>query len=248
MNTIWKGSEHTNKSSRHGYKPCAIVNHITDGTAESAIEWFTSPHNKESSCHFLVDRKGNIWRFVDVEYNAWHAGLSIGNIPESPSELVREMGTGVNNYTIGIEHEGYEGRGLDGTLTPDQYASTLYLHTKLIDMYQIPVDRKHILGHFEINPWDRPYCPGINFPWIRLMNDLENHYKAKEMNEMISLEELRKTLKILDANWAKDQVELLKERGLIKEDHDVNDILTFGVFAAVVNNMYDELKKLVQLK
>jgi N-acetyl-anhydromuramyl-L-alanine amidase AmpD len=245
MNTIWKGSQHTNKSSRHDYKPCAIVNHVTTGTAESAIEWFTSPYNKESSCHFLVDRKGNIWQFVDTEMNAWHAGLSESKIPLSPAELVKEMQCGVNNYTIGIEHEGYDGHGIDGKLTEDQYASTLYLHIQLIDMYQIPVSRTNILGHYEVNPWEKQFCPGINFPWSRLMNDLQNHYKAKEI---LKMDDIRKALNIPDASWAKDQVELLKQRNLIKDDHDVNEILTFGVFATVINNIYDELKKLVQLK
>jgi N-acetyl-anhydromuramyl-L-alanine amidase AmpD len=266
----WAGTDKTNKSSRNGQKVLAIVDHITDGTAESCLQWFNDLSNTSSSAHFLVARNGRIFQFVKISESAWHCGISGARVEMSPSELVREMGISTNAYTIGIEHEGYDGNGLDGTLTEKQYEATLNLHCMLIDICHITVDKKHILGHCEINPWDRAYCPGINFPWTRLMSDLQAHYTPipsppiKEVDEIMTGEEiikalestdqeelanhLRKVLKIEDASWAKIQVDLLRQRNLLKSDHDANEIMNIGVLSAIINNMYDELKKLLQLK
>ena len=81
-------------------------------------------------------------------------------------------GTNPNRYTISIEHEGYGSNGGDGNLTEQQYQATLRLHRQLINKWNIPIDRNHIIGHFEIDKINRPNCPGKAFPWDRLMKDL----------------------------------------------------------------------------
>ena len=73
-----------------------------------------------------------------------------------------------NQYTLSIEHEGWPNE----PLTDAQYAATLELHAMLCDRWQIPRDRDHIIGHYEIDSVDRPNCPGPLFPWDKLIADL----------------------------------------------------------------------------
>jgi N-acetyl-anhydromuramyl-L-alanine amidase AmpD len=60
-----------------------IVDHISEGTDESCISWFTSEGNNISSAHFLVSRVGKIYQFVKIEDKAWSNGLSADEIPHS---------------------------------------------------------------------------------------------------------------------------------------------------------------------
>src|SRR4029078_193077 len=81
-----------------------IVLHYTGmPSAEGALDRLTSPE-AQVSCHYLVDEEGSIYRLVDEDKRAWHAGKS------------RWRGvTDVNSASIGIEivnpgHEfGYRG-------------------------------------------------------------------------------------------------------------------------------------------
>jgi len=75
-----------------------------------------------------------------------------------------------NRLTISIEHEGKTGEEYPEA----QYQATLFLHKMLVSQFQIPVDRHHIIGHYQIDSVNRPQCPGRAFPWSRLMEDLQN--------------------------------------------------------------------------
>lgn len=160
MNIQWAGTPNYTKG-RAGKKIIAIVNHITAGNYPGCLNWMQNPQAK-ASAHYLVNRAGEIFQLVKDEDTAWHAGVV--NKPNWPLY----DGTNPNRYTIGIEHEGF-----DGSLTEKQYGATLWLHKYLIEKHKIPVDREHIIGHYRINPVNRPNCPGPKFPWDRLMKDLE---------------------------------------------------------------------------
>jgi N-acetylmuramoyl-L-alanine amidase len=159
-----------NKSNgRRGNKVIAIVNHITAGRFPGCLSWMRNPQ-AQASAHYLVTRDGEIYQMVKDEDISWHAGAV-----KNPSW---KMHNGINpNYrTIGIEHEGYQGNGGDGSLTETQYQATLWLHRQLIAKYGIPVDRDHIIGHYQIDSITRANCPGPKFPWKRLMQDLAGGY------------------------------------------------------------------------
>jgi N-acetylmuramoyl-L-alanine amidase len=181
MKIEWRGNAHTNKSSREGHIPIAIVNHITAGSGESADNWFRSPGNEVSSAHFLVWEDGRITQYVDIREMAWANGLTKDRIPYAKSELVRSNSRlNPNKYTISIEHA-----GKDGSLTPAQLEATVWLHkwireqVKKIYRYEIPFNRRHILGHFEIDPKRKPNCPGPKFPWDELMKRLNSEDSIK---------------------------------------------------------------------
>jgi N-acetylmuramoyl-L-alanine amidase len=149
----------------------------------------------QASAHYLVTRAGEIFQLVKDEDVAWHAGAV--NRPSWPLY----KGTNPNRYTIGIEHEGF-----DGSLTEVQYQATLWLQRQLIAKWNIPVDKDYIIGHYRIDSVNRPNCPGPKFPWERLFADLQN--KDKEAAVVA-------VFKDVVNHWAKDDIEWLAERGLV---------------------------------
>ena len=161
MNIIQRSSPNY-YAGRRGYKPIAIVNHITAGPFPGCLTWLCNPESQGGS-HYLVNRVGEVYQLVAEENSAWANG-----IVQKPFWPLLISGVNPNYYTLSIEHEGqpYE------PLTEKQYQATLELHMHLCKKWNIPLDRQHILGHYEIDSVDRPNCPGMFFPWQRLISDL----------------------------------------------------------------------------
>ncbi len=192
---IYVGNEHTNFSSRKGTIPDTIVNHIAQGSKESCIDWFTSNTNTQSSAHFLVCENGDVYQFVKIKDMAWSNGLFLKDIKKAKSQKVKNRYINPNRYTISIEHEGiYE--KTKGELTDKQLKSSINLHLYIIDyIYDnfktiINADRENIIGHFDIDPIRKPFCPGNKFPFDTIINeinkekfftDVENHWAKKDI-------------------------------------------------------------------
>ena len=106
------------------------------------------------SCHFLIDRKGEILRMVKENRVAWHAGKSKW-----------KNFNNLNKNSIGIElvnkgHQlGYE------KFTNYQINALIKLCLTLKKKYKI--ENSNILGHSDIAPM-RKQDPGEKFPWKRL--------------------------------------------------------------------------------
>ncbi|MEI6649882.1 MAG: N-acetylmuramoyl-L-alanine amidase [Candidatus Moraniibacteriota bacterium] len=86
------------------------------------------------SPHYLVDRKGTIYRLVEDRDVAYHAGVS--KMPDGR--------TGVNEFSIGIEAIGKD----TDSPTSAQYTSLRSLIASLKGKYPI----KSVLGHSDIAP------------------------------------------------------------------------------------------------
>lgn len=106
------------------------------------------------SCHYLVNRKGQIINIVEDENIAWHAGKS------KWKNFIN-----LNNNSIGIElvnkgHKfGYQ------NFTNKQINSLLKLCKKLKTKYKIKSE--NFLGHSDIAPL-RKIDPGEKFPWKKM--------------------------------------------------------------------------------
>lgn len=175
------GNKHTNKSSRNGNIPTVIVNHISSGTMRSMDSWFTTPSNKVSSAHFGISKEGKIHQYVKIEDMAWHAGLKMDGIKFSTAPIVKEKDINPNLYSIGIEHE-----GTDGDLTEKQLEASIWLHKFLASeverIYKVKfkLDKKHVIGHFQVDPRRKPNCPGPKFPWTKLYDGLIETVKSEK--------------------------------------------------------------------
>ncbi len=189
----WGWSESNRTYYRGTNKPAAIVVHVMQGWARTGVDWAKNGH-QGASWHFTVGRDGKVYqhlRFVDGGY---HAG--IGAEKPTPSwKLWRGYATNVNNYTIGIEHEGFTGEPF-----PDaQIEASAALARWLCEYFGFPADRDHIVGHYEIDRRDRPNDPGPTFPWERYMRlaqqaETEEELMTKEQIEEIVAAKVAETL------------------------------------------------------
>lgn len=132
--------------------------------------------NFKVSTHYTIDREGKIYRMVDEDRAAWHAGK--GSLPDYPHYENK-----LNQYSIGIEllaigtkeelhklvpHVDYE--SIDPVhigYTDAQYESLKLLIDDITKRNPtIKMDRKHIIGHDEYT--DRRTDPGSLFDWSRI--------------------------------------------------------------------------------
>jgi len=224
------GNSHTNFSSRKGHVPLIIVNHISEGSASSCINWFTTPNNKVSSTHFLVGKDGSIYQFVPIEEMAWGNGLKSEGIKSSKLKIIKEKEVNPNLFSVSIEHEGIY-HETKGALTKEQLDATIWLHGYIIqyvkDRYQteIPINRDHILGHSDIDPTRKPHCPGEGFPYDAIINKL---------NGFIDIH----------GHWAYEAINMLKSKGIMKGYVDntfrPNNYVTRAELAVIIERILNK--------
>jgi len=99
--------------------------------------------------HYLIDRKGNIYRLVEEKNIAYHAGE--GKTPDGRS--------GVNSFSIGIELMNTK----TDSYTDEQYASLKNLLANLKKGYKI----KYVLGHKDIAPGRKDDPWNFNFDKLK---------------------------------------------------------------------------------
>lgn len=142
-----------------GQSPSMIILHYTGTrTAEEARDIFASPEASGDygrvSPHYMIDGQARVYRFVNEEKRAWHAGRAAwGDV------------TDINSASIGIEiwNTGHE-FDLEDFL-PAQIETLKPLIADIRSRWMIP-DR-NILGHSDVAP-GRKLDPGEKFPWQNL--------------------------------------------------------------------------------
>src|SRR3990167_5333766 len=114
----------------------AIIIHDTGAkTAKSTLNWFLNPASKVSS-HYLIDRDGTIYRCVDDESEAWHAGISNLHGKEQ-----------VNEFSVGIELVDADEKD---KYPDEQLEALLEVCVELCEEHHIPLNR--IVGHCHVAP------------------------------------------------------------------------------------------------
>ena len=154
INNYLSPNFHKKKRSVNSIK--IIVIHYTgmQSERESLIK-LCSPKSKVSS-HFVINKYGKIYRLVQDNKIAWHAGKSCWGKYKN-----------LNNNSIGIElvnkgHQfGYT------SFRKKQLSSFIKICKTLIKKYKIK--RSNIVGHSDIAP-SRKIDPGERFPWKELAN------------------------------------------------------------------------------
>ena len=144
-------SPNFNKKKRPHNSIKFIVIHYTgmQSERESMIR-LRSPKSKVSS-HFFINRNGNVFRLVQDNRIAWHAGKSCWGKYKN-----------LNKNSIGIElvnkgHKfGYQ------YFSQKQLLSLIKICIKIIKKYKI--HRRNIVGHSDIAPL-RKIDPGEKFSW-----------------------------------------------------------------------------------
>ena len=150
-----------------------IVIHYTGMQSRIAsIKRLLSPRYKVS-CHYLIDRKGQILKMVDDIKVAWHAGKSKW---KNYNDL--------NKYSLGIElvNKGHE-FGYEKFTTP-QVNSLIKLCQHLKKKYKIK--NSNIVGHSDIAPL-RKQDPGEKFPWKKLKRKQVGIWYKKLQSKSVEL-------------------------------------------------------------
>ncbi|MBI3516678.1 MAG: N-acetylmuramoyl-L-alanine amidase [Proteobacteria bacterium] len=130
-----------------------ILHYTGMKSAEAALERLTD-RAAEVSAHYLIDEDGTVFRLVDEQHRAWHAGVSSWH--GRPD---------VNGFSIGIElvnpgHEwGYR------AFAPAQLAACAALARAIVARHAIRPWR--VLGHSDVAP-ARKADPGELFDWALL--------------------------------------------------------------------------------
>lgn len=147
------------RSPNHDERPAGkpvdmLVLHYTGmKTGAEALARLCDPEARVSA-HYTIDRDGRVYRHVDEDRRAWHAGISYW-----------AGETNVNARSIGIElvnpgHEfGYE------PFAEAQIGALLDLADGIIARHRIPAAR--VVGHSDVAP-ARKTDPGELFPWKQL--------------------------------------------------------------------------------
>ena len=181
MNIIQKPSPN-HWEGRKGYKPELVVIHVMDGSLTGTDSWFANP-SSQVSAHYGIGQNGEVHQYVKEEDGAWHAGRV-----SNPIAKLLKLGINPNNYTIGIEHEG----NAFTTWTPEIKNASASLIRDICTRWNIPIDRDHIIGHYEIFS-AKPNCPASN---KAIINELITLAKPDKIGEAIKhLEEAIRLLK-----------------------------------------------------
>jgi N-acetyl-anhydromuramyl-L-alanine amidase AmpD len=129
-------SNYTVANRPRDYPVDMIVIHDIEGSYASAINIFQDP-TRHGSAHYIVSYHGQVTQMVAEQNIAWHAG-----------------NWDYNTRAIGIEHEGFAYR--PGLYTIPEYRASAELAASICSRWGVPMDRKHVIGHYQVPDPDHP--------------------------------------------------------------------------------------------
>ena len=104
--------------------------HVAEGGFASTYTWFRNPA-AQASANYVVGYDGQIAQMVPEHDIAWHAGNWAYNV-----------------RSAGIENAGYADDPSGFPLA--EYRATARLTANIARSSLIPIDRRHIIGHYEV--------------------------------------------------------------------------------------------------
>ena len=107
--------------------------------------------NSKVSCHYFIDRNGEIYKMIDDNKVAWHAGKSKW-----------KNNSNLNKNSIGIEIQN-KGHLIYYQSFPNKQISSLVILIKLL-LKKYKIKKSNVLGHSDVAPL-RKKDPGEKFPW-----------------------------------------------------------------------------------
>lgn len=147
-------------------KPVLIVMHVQEGLNDLP-SYFA---NQQADSTFWCQQNGQLVRMLQDTDTAWTNGdWSQPNLDNPVIADLYRRGIRSNDVSLTIEHQGYASVGF----TQSQITSTAELVAYWCQRWNIPCDRDHIVGHYELG--EHKGCPGPLFPFsqvIALANQL----------------------------------------------------------------------------
>ncbi|MCA9570043.1 MAG: N-acetylmuramoyl-L-alanine amidase, partial [Myxococcales bacterium] len=157
-----------NHSSRGGVSPSYVVIHTCEGSYSSCWGWLKNPSSGVSA-HYVVNSDGSeIRQLVDEDRKAWHIGADYACSRNSDVDCFRN-GASMNTHSVGIEHAGH---GSQTSWNSGLIGRSAELVCGITERHDIPLDRYHVFGHGQMQPWNRT-DPGAAWPWASYMAQAE---------------------------------------------------------------------------
>lgn len=120
-----------------------IVIHVSEGGFLGTVSWLRDPR-AHASANFVVSRSGRVQELVPLHDIAWHSG-----------------NWAVNTQSVGIENVGFTND--PAGFTGPEYRAAARLAAVVARRALIPIDRQHIIGHYQVpDPNDPTQGGGID--------------------------------------------------------------------------------------
>jgi len=168
---IWRPSGNNSARSSGSIGNVAmVIIHTCEGSYAGCWSWLRNSA-AGASAHYVINESGSeTTQLVREARKAWHISADYSCSRNSGVDCWRN-GYNSNNFTIGIEHAGYASQS---SFADGQLEASARLVCDITRDHGIPRDRQHILGHGELQPWNRT-DPGANWPWAHFIERVRYH-------------------------------------------------------------------------
>lgn len=163
---VWTPSP--NYNSRSGRVPEYVVIHTCEGVYSGCWGWLVNSASKVSAHYVVNDDGSEVRQLVDEDDRAWHASANYDCDNNFGVDCFND-GTSMNTLGVGIEHAGYANQSSWNTGMIQRSAE---LTCGITQRNNIPRDSYHIVGHGQIQPWNRT-DPGPNWPWTDYLERIQ---------------------------------------------------------------------------
>ncbi|MBM7114855.1 N-acetylmuramoyl-L-alanine amidase [Archangium primigenium] len=168
--SVWRASPNYNA------RPIGVrmvIIHTCESSYAGCWSWLTNP-SSEVSAHYVVrEDGGEISQLVRESSRGWHIGATY-QCSNNGNQECGLNGRSANDFTIGIEHGGYASTK---NWPVGQIDASARLLCDITRDHKIPRDRYHIVGHGQLQPYNRT-DPGANWPWTDYLNRANAHCGA----------------------------------------------------------------------
>jgi N-acetyl-anhydromuramyl-L-alanine amidase AmpD len=162
---VWRPSPNFN--SRGGHKPQLVIIHTCEGAYSGCWGWLSNTR-AGASAHYVVNTTGSeISQLVRESDRAWHIAADY-QCSRNGGQKCGLNGIGTNSISIGIEHAGYASQS---SWPAGQIDASARLVCNMTRRWGIARDRFHIVGHGQLQPWNRT-DPGRNWPWTSYLQKI----------------------------------------------------------------------------
>ena len=162
---VWRPSPNFN--SRGGQRPKFVVIHTCEGAYSGCWGWLSNPR-AGASAHYVVNTTGSeISQLVRESDRAWHIAAEYA-CSRNSGQMCNLNGASSNTHSVGIEHAGFASQS---SWPAGQIDASARLVCNITKDWGIARDRFHIVGHGQLQPWNRT-DPGRNWPWTSYLQKI----------------------------------------------------------------------------
>lgn len=163
---VWRPSP--NFSTRSGRVQMVVI-HTCEGAYTGCYSWLGNSR-AGASAHYVVSSDGReVSQLVRESAKAWHIAADY-SCSRNGNKRCDLNGVQSNNFTVGIEHAGFASQS---SFPQAQLDASARLVCDITQDHGIPRDRFHIVGHGQLQPWNRT-DPGRNWPWTSYLQKVNS--------------------------------------------------------------------------